>query len=96
MFTFAETYAIMKILSYNINRFTQEKFDKILQFNADVYILPEIASPTQVRLPEEYRMEWMGNYEFKGLGIVWKSVFQAGQPTAPYPHHLQSSAVRTG
>ena len=77
----------MKILSYNINRFTQEKFDKILQFNADVYILPEIASPTQVRLPEEYRMEWMGNYEFKGLGIVWKSVFQAEVPAWFNPSH---------
>ncbi len=64
----------MKILSYNINRFTQEKLDKILQFNADVYILPEIACTAQVRLPEGFRMEWMGNYEFKGLGIVWKSV----------------------
>ena len=80
LFTFAETFVSMKLLSYNINRFTQEKFDKILQFNADVYILPEIACPAQVRLPDEYRMEWMGNYEFKGLGIVWKSVFKAEVP----------------
>lgn len=77
----------MKILSYNINRFTQEKLDKILQFNADVYILPEVACPAQVRLPEEYRMEWMGNYEFKGLGIVWKSVFKAVVPTWFKPSH---------
>ena len=28
----------MKILSYNINRSTQEKIDKIMQFNADVFI----------------------------------------------------------
>ena len=48
LFTFAETFFSMKILSYNINRFTQEKIDKILQFNADVYIMPEIACPAQV------------------------------------------------
>lgn len=77
----------MKILSYNINSFTQEKLDKILQFNADVYILPEIACPAQVRLPEGYRMKWMGNYEFKGLGIVWKSVFKAEVPTWFNPNH---------
>ena len=58
LFTFAETFVSMKILSYNINRFTQEKLDKILQFNYDVNILPEIASPAQVRLPKEYSMEW--------------------------------------
>ena len=87
MFTFAETFVCMKILSYNINSFTQEKLDKVLQFNADVYILPEIACPAQLRLPEGYRMEWMGNYEFKGLGIVWKSVFKAEVPTWFNPSH---------
>ena len=87
LFIFAETFFSMKILSYNINRFTQEKIDKILQFNADVYIFPEIACPAQVRLPEEYRMEWMGNYEFKGLGIVWKSVLEAKVPTWFNPNH---------
>jgi len=86
-FTFAETFISMKILSYNINRFTQEKFDKILQFNADVYILPEIACPAQVRLSDEYRMAWMGNYEFKGLGIVWKSVFKTEVPSWFNPSH---------
>ena len=30
-----------------------QKLCKILQFNADVYILPEIACSAQVRLPEE-------------------------------------------
>jgi len=44
----------MKILSYNINRSTQEKIDKIMQFNADVFILPEVACPSQVKVPEGY------------------------------------------
>ena len=30
----------MKILSYNINRSTQEKIDKIVQSDADVLIFP--------------------------------------------------------
>ena len=67
----------MKILSYNINRSTQEKIDKIMQFNADVFILPEVACPSQVKVPEGYRMEWMGNYDFKGLGVIWKSGMKA-------------------
>lgn len=87
MFTFAETFVRMKILSYNINRFTQEKLDKILQFNADIYILPEVACPAQVRLSEEYRMEWMGDYDLKGLGILWKSDLEAVVPKWFNPIH---------
>ena len=67
----------MKILSYNINRSTQEKIDKIMQFNADVFILPEVACSSQIIIPEGYRMEWMGNYDFKGLGVIWKSGMKA-------------------
>ena len=26
-----------------------------------------------VSLPDGYRMEWMGDIDFKGLGIVWKA-----------------------
>jgi hypothetical protein len=77
----------MKILSYNINRFTKEKLDKILLCNADVYILPEIACPNQVRLPDKYRMEWMGDYDFKGLGILWKSNLKAVVPQWFNPIH---------
>ena len=31
----------MKILAYNINLSTQEKIDHILEFDADIYILPD-------------------------------------------------------
>ena len=31
LFTFAEIFVCMKLQSYNINRFTQEKIDKMLQ-----------------------------------------------------------------
>lgn len=67
----------MKILSYNINRSTQEKIDKIVQSDADVLILPEVACPSQVKIPEGYRMEWMGSYDSKGLGVMWKSEMKA-------------------
>lgn len=77
----------MKILSYKINRSTQEKIDKIMQFNADVFILPEVACPSQVKVPEGYRMEWMGNYDFKGLGVIWKSGMKAEIPQWYNPCH---------
>lgn len=77
----------MKILSYNINQSTQEKINKTLQFNADVYILPEIACPSQVKIPEGYKMNWMGNYDFKGLGIIWKSEMNAEVPQWYNPCH---------
>lgn len=75
------------IMSYNINRSTQEKIDKIMQFNADVFILPEVACPSQVKVPEGYRMEWMGNYDFKGLGVIWKSGMKAEIPQWYNPCH---------
>lgn len=77
----------MIILSYNINRSTQEKINKILLFNADVYILPEIACPSKVKIPEGYEMDWMGNYDFKGLGIMWKSEMNAEVPQWYNPSH---------
>ena len=60
----------MLILSYNINCFSQEKLDKVLQMEADVYILPELANQSLVRLPADYNMEWMGDLDFKGLGVI--------------------------
>ena len=52
----------MKIIAYNINRYSQEKVDKILAMGADVFILPEVAYPKMVNLPEGYQMEWMGTF----------------------------------
>jgi hypothetical protein len=49
----------MKILSYIINLSSQEKIDKVLGYDADVNILPEVVCPSQVELSEGYRMEWM-------------------------------------
>ena len=41
----------MIILSYNINKFTQEKLDRVLQYDADVFILPEVACPSFWTIP---------------------------------------------
>jgi hypothetical protein len=41
----------MKILTYNINKSTQEKIEKVLTFDADLLILPEVACPSKVTLP---------------------------------------------
>ena len=62
----------MKIIAYNINLSSQEKIDRILEHDADVYILPEIACKPSVSLPEGYQMEWTGDIPHKGLGVIWK------------------------
>lgn len=77
----------MKIISYNISRFSQEKLDHILSNKADIYILPELASPQMVSLPEGYKIEWIGDVEFKGLGIVWRKEFKAEKPKWFKPIH---------
>lgn len=77
----------MKIIAYNIHLSTQEKIDKILSCQAEVYILPEVACPSQVRLPEGFRMEWMGDYSHKGLGVIWKSSLKGEIPEWFNPTH---------
>ena len=38
----------MKIISFNINLFNQQKIDSILQYDADIYIIPEIACSSRI------------------------------------------------
>lgn len=77
----------MRILSYNINRFSQEKLKKVFQIEADVYILPELANQSLVRLPAGYQMKWMGEFDFKGLGVIWKSDMKVEFPNWFNPKH---------
>ena len=77
----------MKILTYNIHLSTQEKVDIILGNDADVYVLPELACPSQVILPDGYKMEWTGDIQHKGLGVIWKSNLKAEVPTWYNPEH---------
>ena len=77
----------MKILTYNIHLSTQEKVDIVLGNGADVYILPELACPSRVMLPDGYKIEWTGDIDHKGLGIIWKSSLKAVVPTWYNPKH---------
>ena len=56
----------MKLLSYNINLSRQDKVNKILLYDADVFILPELACPSMVQLPDGYERVWTGDIDYKG------------------------------
>lgn len=70
----------MKILTYNISLSTQEKIETVLAYDADLFILPEVACPSRVALPEGYRMEWTGDFPNKGLGVIWKTLLKVEVP----------------
>src|SRR5574344_1532554 len=63
----------MKIVSYNINRCNQQKIDHLLEINADVYIVPGMSTPDSLNIPDGYKTEWIGDEEWKGLGMIWKN-----------------------
>ena len=77
----------MKIVTYNINLSSQEKIDNVLGYEADVFVLPEVACKAQVNLPDGYQMEWMGDFPHKGLGVIWKSGIKAEVPEWFNPKH---------
>lgn len=62
----------MKIISYNINKCTQEKMDHLLSMDGDFYIVPEMAEPSLISVPQGYKADWIGDYASKGLGVIWK------------------------
>ena len=72
----------MKIISYNINKCTQEKMDHLLSMGGDFYIVPEMAEPSLISVPQGYKADWIGDYASKGLGVIWKEDISA---------HMQSS-----
>ena len=62
----------MRII-YNINKFNQEKLNQVISNDADIYIIPELACPSMVQLPNGFDIKWTGEYDFKGLGVIYKS-----------------------
>ena len=77
----------MKIVTYNINYSSHEKIERVLAHNADIFILPEVACPSQIKFSKDFRMEWMGYYDHKGLGIIWRSCLKAEIPEWFNPQH---------
>ncbi len=58
-----------------------------MAFEADVYILPELANPSQLQIPNGYRARWMGESEWKGLGVIWRSELSCKMPEWFNPEH---------
>ena len=52
----------MKILSYNIHHCSQEKIDKVLSYDADINVIPELSNPTHIHIPDSYEIVWQGVY----------------------------------
>jgi exonuclease III len=67
----------MKIVSWNCNGAFRKKFEHILDFEADIYIIQECENPIESR-DKEYKNWtlnhlWIGDSKNKGLGIFAKS-----------------------
>lgn len=60
----------MRIISFNIHHCTQEKVDAVLARRADVYVLPELARPSTLHIPDGYTAYWQGDIDIKGLGVI--------------------------
>lgn len=67
----------IKIMSWNCNGKFREKFNEIMEVDADIYVIQECEDPAQ-STEEEYRefagdnYFWTGNLHYKGLGIFAK------------------------
>ena len=70
----------MKILSYNIHHCSIEKIDKVLSYDADINVIPELANPKYTHIPDNYEQVWQGVYEKKGLGVFWKKSIKCETP----------------
>lgn len=77
----------MKIVSYNIHHCSQEKVDRILRREADIYLLPELCNPKQLHIPDGYEAFWTGDIDIKGLGIIWRKGLQCSVPSWFNPAH---------
>lgn len=90
----------MKIVSYNISKYTQVKMDHILDMNGDLYILPECANQSYVKLPSGYDMIWTGDEDipYKGLGVIWKEQLSVHivKEFIKIKHHLPLMLDRDG
>ena len=63
----------LKILTWNCNGALRKKFDNLLDFNADIYIIQECENPAETK-HKEYNdwaenYLWIGDTKNKGIGI---------------------------
>ncbi len=71
----------MKILSYNISWSKQEKIDWLLAQNGiDAYVVPECGNSNNITIPEGYSFFWIGDFNFKGLGVICRNNHKIVQP----------------
>lgn len=66
----------MKIICYNIAYCNQIKIDHLLSMDADYYIVPEMAEPRLLTIPDGYESKWVGLYPQKGLGVIWRKTLE--------------------
>lgn len=78
----------MRIITYNISQYRQEKVDRLLPLDADVYVLPECGNEKFVTLPDGYHMLWDGDAscQWKGLAVIWKDRLRI-HPVRPLDGH---------
>ena len=80
----------------------QKKIDHLLAMDADFYIVPEMADSKLLKIPDMYEAKWIGEYQKKGLGVIWKRYLNVmdvpscvSAPTAPMPSTHSISAARS-
>lgn len=78
----------------------QKKIDHLLAMDADFYIVPEMADPKLLKIPDMYEAKWIGEYQKKGLGVIWKRYLNVMDvpscDSGSYINHLKGYFVGYG
>lgn len=80
----------MKVIIYNMYVSKQWKVNKLLEEQADFYIVPELGNENNVSIPEGWEMKWFGDESFcdwKGLGVIWNTKHKCVIPEWWNPAH---------
>lgn len=80
----------MKVIIYNMYVCKPWKVERLLEEQADFYIVPELGNENNVSLPEGWAMRWFGDESFcdwKGLGVIWNTKHKCVVPDWWNPAH---------